>query len=236
MVKNLMSDFIKMKRKMIWFLIFLGPFGVVALEAVNYGLRYDYLTKIYEADLWGGLIGQASFLAIPALMLGLTIISSMIAGIEHQTNAWKQLLALPISRLRAFTGKFMITAILLFLSSTLLFVGIIILGIGLKFGTDMPILSLLKMAYFTYFAAMPFMAFQLWLSVTIKNQAIPLTIGILSTIVTLGYFDFPDWFPWNWLYLNESWNSPLYSALAGLGLGLIIYLLGTIDFGRKDVQ
>ncbi|MEH7123334.1 ABC transporter permease [Bacillus sp. JJ1532] len=236
MLKSLFSDFIKIKRKMIWFLIFLGPFGVVVLEAVNFGLRYDYLTKRYKADLWGGLIGEASFMAIPALMLGLTIIASMIAGIEHQTNAWKQLLALPISKFRAFTGKFVITAILLFLSSTLLFIGVIILGIILKFGTDIPYVSLLKMAYFTYFAAMPFIAFQLWLSIIMKNQATPLTIGILSTIVSMGPFKFPDWFPWNWLYLNVSWGTPIYSTLAGLGLGILIYLMGMLDFGRKDVQ
>lgn len=235
MWKSLASDFIKMKRKMIWFLIVLGPFGVVALEAVNFGLRYDYLTKRYEADLWGGLIGEASYMAIPALMLGLTIIASMIAGIEHQTNAWKQLLALPISKFRAFTGKFAVMAILLFFSSTLLLIGVIILGISLKFGTDISFVSLLKMAYFTYFASMPFIAFQLWLSITMKNQATPLTIGILSTIVSMGSLKFPVWFPWKWLYW-DSWGYPIYSALAGLGLGIIIYFIGMFDFGRKDVQ
>lgn len=220
---------------MIWFLIFLGPFGVVALEAVNFGLRYDYLTNVYKADLWEGLIGEAKFLAIPALMLGLTIITSMIAGIEHQTNAWKQLLALPISKFRAFTGKFLLATILLFVSSTFLFVGVIILGICLKFGFEFPLLSLLKMAYLPFFAAMPFIAFQIWLSITMKNQAIPLTVGILSTIISLASFKFPEWLPWKWLYL-DSWGNPLYPALAGVCLGFLIYLMGLIDFGRKDVQ
>lgn len=235
MLTTLVSDFLKIKRKMIWFLIFLGPFGVVALEAVNFGLRYDYLTKLYADDLWGGLIGEANFLAIPALMLGLTIITSMIASIEHQTNAWKQLLALPISKFKVFTGKFLLAAVLLFISSTLLFVGIIILGLFLKFSLEIPFVALLKMVYFPYFAAMPFIAFQIWLSITVKNQAIPLTIGILSTILSLTAFNFPDWFPWNWLYL-DSWGNPLYSALAGLCLGFILYIIGLIDFGRKDVQ
>lgn len=235
MLGTLASDLLKIKRKMIWFLIFLGPFGVIALEAVNFGLRYDYLTKLYKADLWGGLIGEARFLAIPALMLGLTIIASMIASIEHQTNAWKQLLALPISKLRVFTGKFLLAAILLFVSSTFLFLGVIILGICLKFGFDFPMIELLKMAYYPFFAAMPFIAFQIWLSITVKNQAISLTIGILSTILSLSSYRLPDWFPWNWLYL-ESWGNPLYCALAGLCLGFIIYLMGLADFGRKDVQ
>ncbi|QED49790.1 ABC transporter permease [Cytobacillus dafuensis] len=236
MLKTFASDLIKIKRKMIWFLIFLGPFGVVALEAVNFGLRYDYLTKLYADDLWGGLIGEARYLAIPALMLGLTIIASMIAGIEHQTNSWKQLLALPVSKLRVFTGKFTLAAVLLFASSTLLFIGVIILGIILKFGTEIPFLSLLKMAYFPYLAAMPFVAFQIWLSITMKNQAIPLVVGIVGTILSMMSFNFPDWFPWKWPSLENGWGDPIYSVFAGLGLGLIIYLMGSIDFGRKDVQ
>lgn len=234
MYRSFVSDLIKIRRKMIWFLIFLGPFGVIALEAVNYGLRYEYLTRIYKADLWGGLIGQSQFLAIPALMLGLTIITSMIAGIEHQTNAWKQLLALPISKFRVFTGKFLLATILLFVSSTFLLVGIIILGICLKFGFEFPVLSLLKMAYIPFFAAMPFIAFQIWLSITMKNQAIPLTVGIVSTIISLA-FGVPKWLPWSWLYF-EGWVNPLYPALAGVCFGLLIYIFGLIDFGRKDVQ
>lgn len=236
MLSILASDFIKIKRKMIWFLIVLGPFGVVALEAVNFGLRYDYLTKVYEKDLWAGVIAEAGYLAIPALMLGLTLIASMISNIEHQTNAWKQLLALPVSKLQVFTGKFVLTTLLLFVSSTFLFIGIIILGIFLKFGTDIPFLSLLKMAYYPYLAAMPFIALQIWLSVTMKNQAIPLVIGIVGTILSLMSYRFPDWMPWKWPSLNNGWDDPLYSVCFGLACGLAIYLIGLLDFSRKDVK
>jgi lantibiotic transport system permease protein len=236
MLGILASDFIKIKRKLIWFLIFLGPFGVVALEAVNFGLRYDYLTKVYEQNVWMGLIEEASYLAIPALMLGLTLIASMISNIEHQTNAWKQLLALPVSKLQVFTGKFILTAILLFVSSTFLIVGVIALGIFLKFGVDIPMLPLLKMAYFPYLAAMPFIAVQIWLSITMKNQAIPLVIGIVGTILSLMSFRFPDWMPWKWPSLQNSWEDPMYSVLFGIASGLAIYLIGLIDFARKDVK
>lgn len=235
MLRILLSDFIKMKRKLIWLFIFLGPFDVVALEAVNFGLRYDYLTKMYEKDLWAGLIGESRYLALLALMLGLTLIASMIAGIEHQTNAWKQLLALPVSKWKVFTGKFLLVSILLFASCTLLFGGMILLGIGLKFGMDIPWLALAKMAYFPYLAAMPFIAFQIWLSIIMKNQAIPTTVGIVGTILVMMSFD-SNWFPWKWPSLENSWGNPVYSVLLGIGLGLIIYVFGMLDFGRKDVK
>ena len=44
------SDFLKLKRKGFWFLAFLGPFGVVALQVVNYSLRKDYLLTLSEDD------------------------------------------------------------------------------------------------------------------------------------------------------------------------------------------
>ena len=38
MMRIMASEFLKIKRKMILFLVFLGPFGVIGLEAVNFGL------------------------------------------------------------------------------------------------------------------------------------------------------------------------------------------------------
>ena len=150
------------------------------LEAVNFGLRYDWLTEVYKDDLWKGLIGEAAMLSVPTILIGLTILTSMIANIEHQTNAWKQLLALPISKMKVYTGKVLLTIILLLISCFLLMGGTIILGLALKFGTSIPLLYLLKMCFYPCLAAMPFLALQIWLAISMKNQAIPLTIGIIG--------------------------------------------------------
>ena len=174
MARVLASELIKIKRKMILFLVFLGPFGVIALEAVNFGLRYDWLTGVYKDDLWKGLIGEAAMLSVPTILIGLTILTSMIANIEHQTNAWKQLLALPISKMKVYTGKVLLTIILLLISCFLLMGGTIILGLALKFGTSIPLLYLLKMCFYPCLAAMPLLALQIWLAISMKNQAIPI--------------------------------------------------------------
>src|SRR6478609_7821914 len=73
----------QIKRKWIWFLIFLGPIGVISLQACNFFLRYDWLTKKYAKDLWIGFISQAQPLALTTLILGITIVTSLIAHIEH---------------------------------------------------------------------------------------------------------------------------------------------------------
>jgi len=232
----LAADFLKIKRKMIWFLIFLGPIGVLSLQAVNFSLRYEYLTDLYKADLWGGLLNNVSMLAVPTIFIGLAIITSMIAGIEHQTNSWKQVLALPISKFMVFTAKFTLALILLFVSSTLLGLGTIILGLSLKFGSSIPYVELLKIIYYPYLAVMPFIALQIWLAITYKNQATPLTVGIVGTVVSMNAIMFPDWVPYKWPTLENQWGEPLYSVGFGLLVGLLIYVMGLLDFIRRDVK
>lgn len=236
MMRVMASEFLKIKRKMILFLIFLGPMGVIGLEAVNFGLRYDWLTGVYKDDLWRGLIGEVSMLSIITILIGLTILTSMIANIEHQTNAWKQLLALPISKTQVFTGKVLLSIVLLFISCLLLAGGTIVLGIVLKFGTNIPFLYLLKMCFFPCLAALPFIILQIWLAITMKNQAIPLTVGILGAILSMYSMNFPDWVPWKWPLLINDWDKPFYSVSAGLLMGIILYFISLLDFNRKDVK
>lgn len=236
MTRMMLSEFIKIKRKLILFLVVLGPLGVVGLQAVNFGLRYEWLSNQYKDDLWGGLIGEVTMLSVPTILIGLTILTSMIANIEHQTNAWKQLLSLPVSKMKVFAGKALLSFVLLFMACILLVVGTIILGISLKFGTDIPILNLLKMCFFPFLAALPFLALQTWLAISMKNQAIPLTTGIFGTIVSMYATGFPDWMPLKWPWLVNEWEEPVYSVLFGIITGIGIYLLGLIDFSRRDVK
>ncbi|WP_338655947.1 ABC transporter permease [Sporosarcina psychrophila] len=236
MTRIMASEFLKIKRKMILFLVLLGPMGVIGLEAVNFGIRYDWLTEVYKDDLWVGLIGEVSMLSIITILIGLTILTSMIANIEHQTNAWKQLLALPISKTQVFTGKVLLSIFLLLISCFFLAVGTIVLGIALKFGTDIPYLYLLKMCFFPCLAALPFIILQIWLAITLKNQAIPLTFGILGAIISMYSMNFADWVPWKWPLLMNEWEEPMYSVFAGLGTGILLYFISLLDFNRKDVK
>ncbi|MNI14853.1 ABC-2 family transporter protein [compost metagenome] len=236
MLRVLSSDFLKIRHTAIWFLICLGPIGVISMQAANFTLRYDYLMHEYAADLWGGLILNVSSLMVPALLMGLTIIASMIANIEHQTNAWKQVIALPVTKLTVISSKFGVTVLLLLVSSTLVAIGTLVLGLALGMqASDIPYRQLLTMNYYPYLAAMPFIALQVWLSITIKNQAIPLTIGIVGLVISLFAMVLADWVPWKWPYLQNEWNEPMYSVAAGLALGMLLYIIGLLSFVRRDV-
>ncbi|WP_309122316.1 ABC transporter permease [Paenibacillus sp.] len=231
------AELAKQRRTFVWGLVALGPFGVVALQAANYAVRYDYLTNLYADDPWGGLIGNVKWLAVPALMAGLAIVASMLAGYEHATNAWKQTLALPVSKTAVYTAKVSVLTIQLLASCTLLAAGTLALGVALGHRlADAPLADVLAMSYLPLVAALPFVALQTWLSTVMHNQAVPLTVGILGTVLALYSFSFADWVPYKWPYVGETgWSVPLTLAV-GAGTGLLLYALGATHFGRRDVR
>lgn len=53
-IKILQAECMKLKRKWLWFLLFLGPAGVVGLTLVDYSVRYEYLIQ-QTPNAWEGL-------------------------------------------------------------------------------------------------------------------------------------------------------------------------------------
>ncbi|RFU62818.1 ABC transporter permease [Peribacillus glennii] len=234
MLKLLQADMLKVKRKWLWFLVFLGPFGVIALQIVNYRVRYDYLIQ-QQPDVWKGLMENVNMFVAPAMLLGMTIIASQLANIEHQQSSWKHLLSLPIRRRDVFSSKFMIAVMMLIVSCLLLFIGTILLGVALKFGWDFPFQSLLGNSFYPLLAGLPVLALQIWLSITFQNQAYPLTLGISGAVFCMLSYKAPVWFIWKWpLILGD--QDPNRFVLAGILVGFIFFLIGMVDFQRRDVK
>lgn len=236
--KALSSDFLKIRRKGVWFLVLLGSVGLLAMQALNFGLRYDYMIEHYKPDLWQGLIREIfSFVPI-ALYLGATLISSQIANVEHQNNSWKQLLALPISRASVFTAKVLLGFIAMGIACLILSAGTVVLGILLKFGTgNIPYLMILKLSFLPYLGALPMLALQLWLSLSLKNQALPVTLGITAAIASMFAANYPEFIPLSWPFLSFiSEAKPALPVGAGIILAFIIYMAGMGHFRGKDVN
>lgn len=235
-LRSLRADFLKIRRKGIWFLVYLAPIGLVAMQGLNFGLRYDYLSKIYENNLWGGLIYNIELFVPMALFLGCTLVSSLVANVEHQMSSWKQLLALPISRSAVFLSKFALCVLLLTASCVLLPLCTVGLGLLLGFEPALPVGRLLSMGFYPYLAAWPLLALQLWLSLAFRNQALPVSIGVAAAILSPFTLDLSTIFPLNWPTLALSDPDPLFYLLGGITLGIFIMLISLVHFNRKDVD
>ncbi|WNS41837.1 ABC transporter permease [Paenibacillus sp. MMS20-IR301] len=234
--RALSADWLKIRGKGLWFLVFLGPIGLIAMQGVNFGLRYDYLREQYSADLWGGLLRNVSGFVPVALYLGGTLLCSLIGNVEHQTSSWKQLLALPISRTAVFMAKLLLCLLLLVVSCLLLSAGTLLLGLLLGFGSQpVPYTDVLRIGFAAYAAALPVIVLQLWLSLSSRNQTLPVSLGMTLSLLSLFSVFLSGWVPLSWPDL--AWNAEqpwLYSA-AGLLLGGLVLLPGALHFARKDV-
>lgn len=237
MGRALSADFLKIRGKGIWLLAFIAPIGIVSMQALNFGLRYDYLMKEYAADLWGGLIGNMLMFVIIGIILGITLVSSLVANVENQLSSWKQLLALPITRTAVFSAKFVMVLLVLCVSCILLSIGTIVLGFAL--GMDMqniPYGDIIRLGFAPLMGAIPLLALQLWLSLTMKNQAIATSFGITVSVASMFAIQYPDWVPLKWPLFAYIGPGQTKVIGAGLLLGALITLVGLIHFNRRDVN
>ncbi|MEK4248964.1 ABC transporter permease [Paenibacillus sp. FSL W7-1287] len=231
----LRSEWMKIKRKGLWFLTVLGPLGVVGLTMVNYGVRKDYLLSISDDD-WSVYLDSILSLTPLALVLGIVILTSMMASIENQTNAWKQWLALPVNRSSVYLSKYVIATTLLFVSSIILGIGTTLYGLTLGLGDDIPWLRIVQVSFYPWLASQALIAFHLWVAVANNNQGITVSIGVVGVILTFMAFFLPDWFLWKWPTLANDWNNPFINIVLGISAGLLLFIAGMWHFCRKDVS
>lgn len=235
MIENLISaEFLKIKRKGFWILSFLGPFGVVAMQIVNYGVQKEYLLQQSDDD-WSYYLDNVISFTPLAIVLGITILTSLMASIEDETNAWKQLIALPITKTNIYLSKFIVVFSLLFFSSLLLTIFTLGFGVFLDLEEPIPYLVILKYSFYPFFAALPVLALQLWIAVVSKNQGNSIIIGIIGAICAFTG-SLPDWVFWKWPSLENEWDIPILNVFWGISIGLVFYIVGMLNFIRRDVK
>ncbi|GGK05688.1 hypothetical protein GCM10007063_30120 [Lentibacillus kapialis] len=230
----LRSDFLKIRRKGFWLLTVIGPLGVVFMQTVNYGVRKDYLLKQSD-DNWSYYLSNVNMFTPLALVLGIVILTSLMASVENETNAWKQLIALPVSKMTVYLSKFTVLAALLLVASLLLMLFTLGYGYYLDLGTDIPYIDVVKFSFYPYIAALPVLAIHLWIALVSKNQGVPVTTGVIGVILTYMSYNLPDWLIWKWPALMNGWVEPLTIVWLGIGFGVLLYLAGMLDFVRRDV-
>ncbi|SFD68825.1 hypothetical protein SAMN05216238_103161 [Lentibacillus persicus] len=230
----LKSDFLKIKRKGVWLLTLIGPLGVVCLQMVNYSLRKDYLLQQSDNDWHFYLLNVHAFTPL-ALVLGIVILTSLIASVENETNAWKQLIALPVSKMAVYLSKFTVLIVLLLTSSVLLLIFTLGYGLYLNLGDSVPYTSLIKFSLYPFAASLPVLALHLWIALVSRHQGIPVTAGVIGVILTYMGYSLPDWLIWKWPALMNDWANPDIVVQLGIGVGLLVYLTGMLHFVRKDV-
>jgi lantibiotic transport system permease protein len=249
MIPVIRTDFKKMSK--LNFIIVIGIPIVVVL--MGWGIfQGGAMNEIGRS--WKTLLMQLTTITTFLVPMGITIIGCSLANTEHKARAWKLMFALPVTRRSIYLSKFFYLIGFMLLVSLLLCAGIILIGVTLNLPGSIPLFLILKQIFYPFLASIPIMAFQLWLSLSIRNQAFPMIIGIFTAIFSYTFTVFSSaignilfWAypslasPLKPLIENGSFNGVGYSssawlyALLGAGIGLIFIYIGMKHFIRKDV-
>ncbi|WP_195575878.1 ABC transporter permease [Paenibacillus sp. 1001270B_150601_E10] len=248
----LWAEKLKLKRSSLFIIVLLIPLLILAYELVNLTYRSGYVEKqaeMFGADsMWMFLLYDNSLLLGLGFPLAVTLAASMIANIEHQANGWKQTLSMPISRGKIYLSKFIWLTICMFLSITIFLIGMVFLGKILAFEGDIPWGLLIGDSYGMLVTVLPIMAFQYWLSMTIKNQAFSILIGSVSSIMGLflAASQATRWLPLAYpiqsstviLQYEGIGHNPDFTAFLAINLllGIILFFIGSMHFANRNVQ
>lgn len=191
-----------------------------------------------EAGVYTGLNVMYLFLSF-AMLLSITLLCSMVAETEHQSQGLKLMFSLPVNRLALYGGKALWVIALMLLSCGLIIAGT--MGIWVLY-TDRPLpfffLSVQVLGCFG--ASLPVLAIQLALSFRYANQTVALACGVIGAISSLflGRWEGIPLYGLPWAYpAMASPFIPGYSLYIGLGLllGLALLWLGAVRFGARPI-
>ena len=181
MIRLLAAERLKMKGTWIPILLFLGPLGLIIAMMVDFGLRKEYLLQ-QNTDNWTVLMGEVSMLLPLMLLLGATLLASLLAEMEHQASAWKHTLSLPLSRLKIYGSKGIQLIGLLIIVAVLMVLTFAFLWFWIDLGKPVPWNQFLQAGFYPVLAVLPVAMLQLWLSIIIRNQALPIFIGVVCSL------------------------------------------------------
>ncbi len=189
--KAVSAEFLKLKRTLAVRLAVAAPLAVVLLNFFIY-------SQGRGADTPGAnpLIGFAqinfTMWTILVLPLYVALAAALVAGVDHQSNGWKQMLALPVSRQSVFASKWMAAAALVLLSAVVFAFGISIAALVLRAirptfrSASIPAGLVTLRSLQTFGAACLIVSIHTWVSLRYRTFIAGLGLGIGGVFILLG--------------------------------------------------
>lgn len=237
----LRADALKIKRTWMAPLAVLGPLAVTLLIVVDYLLRIDWMRQAAaEKGGWIVLMNEVGLIQVAAMTLGVGLLASMVFDVDHRADAWKQLFALPLSRIAAYLSKVATVAALMLGACVLMVIGVIGLWTWQGYG-PLPWADLGRLLGMSWVSILPVLSIQAVLSAHVKNQAVAITAGVAGSIFSLFGDQVTGWIPWALpaeaiRYVISGTGDPgailAFSAVWTIG----VVVVGAAVFARRDVK
>ncbi|MES2881873.1 MAG: ABC transporter permease [Bacteroidota bacterium] len=192
---------------------------------------------------------MSSFIIIPMFVI---LISTLLPQIEYKNNAWKQVLASPLTKGNIFAAKYINLHLFFLLFLVANHFLMVVAGVVLHFvHPSLKILNQTVDTYSifvnivnTYTALLAITAAQFWMGLRFKNFIAPLAIGIslwiMGSILVIQFDSkIAAYFPYSaHVYVSfPQFKSKINTVEWASGLYTIVFLiLGFLDFKKRTVK
>ena len=248
LLRALNAEIMKMKRTLALLMVLVTPGTVVALQFFTLLQRGENMES-FQAEPWNvlaqGILGLWAILMLP---LFITLETALLAGMEHGTQQWKHLFALPVPRWTIYAAKLLVSAGLIALSTLTLVGGIVAAGLalqallpGVSFPATIPLWDILRPAVLIFLTAGLILAIHTWVSLRWASFTVAVSVGIVATVggaIIGNSLTWWKYYPWalavNVISGPGVQDLPLALTL-GIGGGIVVGVLGCWDVVRRDV-
>jgi len=233
--RALSAETLKLKRTLALWMVLIAPLTVVLLNFLMLWQRgASYLLDAESA--WDSLAhNMMTFWAVLMLPLYITLETALLGGVDHNTQQWKHLYALPLPRWSIYAAKWLISLALVAASTLVLWVGTILCGLllnvidpGLALSGSIPLWDILRPMGLIGLIGTLIVAIHLFVGLRWPSFTVSIGFGMVAATANLMIMQSEKWskvFPW---------ALPLYAledASGYLGMALMIGLLGGLMVG-----
>ncbi len=242
------AEALKLKRTLAVWMVLIAPLVVVGLNFVMLLDRGENFMS--QADsAWQALTQNVLlFWALMMLPLFVTLETALLGSVDHGSQQWKHLYALPLPRWAIYAAK-SISALILIGASTLVLWGeTIVAGLllgalkpQLAIGWPIPAWSILQPMLLTYLIAWCMIAVHQFVALRWQSFTFAIGFGIATTVINFMIIQSDKWnkfFPWSWpayAFFEEGLDFRLTALVLGMAGGVIVGLIGMWLVSRREV-
>ncbi|KNF09048.1 hypothetical protein CLPU_4c00940 [Gottschalkia purinilytica] len=249
-MKVLSLEFFKLRRKWIFVMITLFLGAEILWTFISVGMS---IARHPDSTGWEALLvtlASMNGLFFPIIS---AIVVSRICDMEHKGSTWKLLIPASVKLKDIYAAKYVCACILMLYAVVLQVIAITIFGITNSFSSPVPLSWLLQFIVGTMFTNMTILALQQWVSLSVKNQAFALCLGMLGGFIGMTADLFPTVisriFIWSYYtklcpvtyhYINNSakyitQHLRLGTLTVVFLTGIIFYIAGNLQVSRQEM-
>lgn len=238
-----LNEILKLRRSLATLMLLLAPLSVVLLTLLLFSTRSGHAARAgFEGVAQSG-VSVWAYLVFPLLI---ALQAAVINGIEHRSDGWKRMFALPIHPARFFLAKLASLIVMMAAACLLLAVGMYLLAAFMHAVSDawpaVPgdgFLLLLRLLAMCFAGGMFIMVIHHAVSWAMPSFVFPIGLGIVAVMAVFQVGSSKYWIfhPWAWSLMASAASDPSRRDVAlVLGVTLALASAPVLAFAARRLR